>query len=71
MNNEYTLTVQESLTEMKNGKTVKSNRCAGWFILSGDEVFFSCVGEYPCCHDNYPINEFLDFHKDDKFKVDE
>ena len=66
----YTLSVEEALEEMKKDKSVMFNS-AGWLNLIGDRVYFGCPGEYPCCHYDMNIYEFLADFKEDKFCVKE
>jgi hypothetical protein len=42
----------------------------GSYCKSGDTILFGCVGEYPCCHYDMAVEEFLREFKDREFEKD-
>ena len=68
------MTPQEALEYMsldEGGNQVHEKGCrTGYYFKSGDRIFFGCDGEYPCCHYDMTIEEFLEWNKKDSFEKD-
>lgn len=60
----------EALDAMRNGDTLTTKDRIGWFNMSGNYINFSCPGDYPCCHDDYSISDFLEMFSDTDFTKD-
>jgi len=61
----------EALDAMRNGDTLTTKDRIGWFNMSGNNcINFSCPGDYPCCHDDYSISDFLEMFSDSEFTKD-
>jgi hypothetical protein len=64
------MNINEALIEMKRDNSVNEVGVkTGWYNLFGNTVCFSCVGEYPCCHYEMTIEEFLNDFKNSEFEV--
>ena len=66
------MTAQEALAYMQQTSTeyreVRCKSLVGTFHLIGDRVFFGCPGEYPCCHDDTSIEQFLEDNRNEEFE---
>jgi hypothetical protein len=65
---ELTISLEDGIKLMREGKEICQSR-TGWWYMSGDQVFFACGGEYPCCHDDMPVDEFRKWYKDERFTL--
>ncbi|NDB29996.1 hypothetical protein EB155_10385 [archaeon] len=66
---ENNMNVTEAVEMLKQKKTLITNNRIGWFTMGDKYINFSCPGDYPCCHDDYTIDEFFDIFKDDTFEL--
>ena len=64
------MNAKEALEAMKNGDDVKTKELNGVFTLISNGVFFACPGEYPCCHHDMSVAEFLSDYANTEFEKD-
>lgn len=65
------MTAQQAVEYMQqpgNDNYVCCDSWTGVFCIINDRVYFSCPGEYPCCHDDQTIEEFLEEFKNEEFE---
>jgi hypothetical protein len=63
------MNVVDALHSLRQGNTLVTKDWVGWFNMIENYIHFSCPGDYPCCHDSFTIDEFLDAYGDCDFTI--